>query len=103
MGHPAQSQISLSERLRGIEAEIAAGHAEAALPLCQELATQYPRALAVQRVLGEIYLAMRRPREALAALDRAITGDPEDARACCARAVIHQMHGDQMAALAWYR
>lgn len=101
MGHPAQT--SLSERLRGVEAEIAAGRAEAALPLCQELATQYPRALAVQRVLGEIYLAMRRPREALAALDRAITGDPEDARACCARAVIHQMHGDQKAALAWYR
>jgi tetratricopeptide (TPR) repeat protein len=101
MGHPAHT--SLSERLRSIETEIAAGRAEAALPLCQELATLYPRALAVQRVLGEIYLAMRRPREALAALDRAITGDPEDARACCARAVIHQMHGDQMAALAWYR
>ena len=69
----------------------------------RKCATLYPRALAVQRVLGEIYLALRRPREALAALDRALTGDPEDARACCARAIVHQMHGDQLAALAWYR
>lgn len=100
MGHPAQT--SLTERLRGVESEIAAGRAESVLPRCLELATLYPRALAVQRVLGEIYLAMRRPREALAALDRALAGDPEDARACCARAIVHQMHGDQMAALAWY-
>ncbi len=100
MGHPAH--ISLTDRLRGIESEIAAGRAESALPRCLDIATLYPRALAVQRVLGEIYLALRKPREALAALDRALTGDPEDARACCARAIVHQMHGDQLAALSWY-
>lgn len=101
MGQPGQT--SLSERLRTIEAEIAAGQTESALAHCQEVFAYYPRALAVQRVLGEIYLAQRKPREALGALDRALAGDPEDARACCARAIIHQMHGDQMAALAWYR
>ncbi|HET9111502.1 MAG TPA: tetratricopeptide repeat protein [Ktedonobacterales bacterium] len=101
MGQPGQT--SLSERLRSIEAEIAAGQAESALGRCQEIFAHYPRALAVQRVLGEIYLALRKPREALGALDRALAGDPEDARACCARAIIHQMHGDPAAALAWYR
>ncbi len=101
MGQPGQT--SLSERLRSIEAEIAAGQAESALAHCQEIFAQYPRALAVQRVLGEIYLALRKPREALGALDRALAGDPEDARACCARAIIHQMHGDPVAALSWYR
>ncbi|HEX8981837.1 MAG TPA: tetratricopeptide repeat protein [Ktedonobacterales bacterium] len=101
MGHPGQT--SLSERLRTIEAEIAVGQTDSALAHCQEVFAYYPRALAVQRVLGEIYLAQRKPREALGALDRALAGDPEDARACCARAIIHQMHGDQMAALAWYR
>ena len=50
MGQPGQT--SLSERLRSIEAEIAAGHAESALTRCQEIFAQYPRALAVQRVLG---------------------------------------------------
>lgn len=96
-------RTSLSESLRVVEAEIAAGRPEQALARCQELQTQYPRALPIQRVLGEIYLALRKPREALGALDRVLAGDPEDARACCARAIVHQMHGDTMAALAWYR
>ncbi|MGE5333904.1 MAG: tetratricopeptide repeat protein, partial [Nitrososphaerota archaeon] len=95
-------RTTLTERLRRAEAEIAAGRAEQALAYCQELQTAYPRALRVQRVLGQIYLALRRPREALAALDRALAGDPEDVRACCARALVHQMHGDDVAALAWY-
>ncbi len=103
-GHMAQpARTLLSESLRRVEAEIAAGHPDLALARCQELQTLYPRALAVHRVLGEIYLAQRKPREALGALDRALGGDPEDARACCARAIVHQMHGDSLAALAWYR
>jgi len=93
----------LSESLRTVETELAAGHAEQALALCQQVQSQYPRALAVQRVLGEVYLTLRKPREALGALDRSLAGDPEDARALCARAIIHQMHGDSAAALAWYR
>jgi predicted Zn-dependent protease len=52
---------------------------------CQELFAQYPRALAVQRVLGEAYLALHKPREALGALDRALAGNPEDARRSCRR------------------
>lgn len=96
-------RTTLTERLRRAETEIAAGRPEQALAYCQELQTAYPRALRVQRVLGEIYLALRRPREALAALDRALAGDPEDVRACCARALVHQMHGDNISALAWYR
>lgn len=96
-------RTTLTERLRRAETEIAAGRPEQALAYCQELQTAYPRALRVQRVLGEIYLALRRPREALAALDRALAGDPEDVRACCARALVHQMHGDNVSALAWYR
>jgi tetratricopeptide (TPR) repeat protein len=96
-------QATLSESLRKVEAEIAAGRPEQALALCQEVQSRYPRALAVQRVLGEAYLALRKPREALGALERALAGDPEDARALCARAVVYQMHGDSMAALAWYR
>ncbi|HEX6122899.1 MAG TPA: DUF6584 family protein, partial [Ktedonobacterales bacterium] len=97
------ARMALSESLRRVEAEIAAGHPDLALVRCQELQTLYPRALAVHRVLGEIYLSLRKPREALGALDRALGGDPEDARACCARAIVHQMHGDSLAALAWYR
>ncbi|HET8905446.1 MAG TPA: tetratricopeptide repeat protein [Ktedonobacterales bacterium] len=96
-------RTTLTERLRRAESEIAAGRPEQALANCQELQTAYPRALRVQRVLGEIYLALRRPREALAALDRALAGDPEDVRACCARALVHQIHGDDVSALAWYR
>lgn len=96
-------RTTLTERLRRAETEIAAGRPEQALAYCQELQTAYPRAVRVQRVLGEIYLALRRPREALAALDRAFAGDPEDVRACCARALVHQMHGDNISALAWYR
>lgn len=96
-------RTTLIERLRRVEAEIAAGRPEQALAYCQELQAAYPRALRVQRVLGEIYLALHRPREALAALDRTLAGDPEDVRACCARALVHQMHGDDTAALAWYR
>lgn len=96
-------RTTLTERLRRVEAEIAAGRPEQALAYCQELQAAYPRALRVQRVLGEIYLALHRPREALAALDRTLAGDPEDVRACCARALVHQMHGDDVSALAWYR
>ncbi|HET9978864.1 MAG TPA: DUF6584 family protein, partial [Ktedonobacterales bacterium] len=96
-------RTTLTERLRRVEAEIAAGRPEQALAACQELQTAYPRALRVQRTLGQIYLALRKPREALATLDRALAGDPEDVRACCARALVHQMHGDDSAALAWYR
>jgi tetratricopeptide (TPR) repeat protein len=95
--------MGLSDNLRNIEAEIAAGHPEKALTLCLELQTLYPRALAVQRVLGEAYLALRKPREALGALDRALAGNPEDARACCARAIVQQIHGDAASALKWYR
>jgi tetratricopeptide (TPR) repeat protein len=97
------TQMSLGESLRAIEAEIAAGRVESALAQCQEAQTNYPRALSVQRVLGETYLSLRKPREALAALERALAGDPEDARALCARALVHQMHGDAQAALQWYR
>ena len=93
----------LSERLRAVEAEIAAGRTDRALALAQELRAQYPRALAVLRVLGEVYLALRKPREALGALDRVLAGNPEDARACCARAIVQQIQGDSAAALAWYR
>ena len=96
-------RTTLTERLRRVEAEIAAGRPEQALATCQELQTAYPRALRVQRTLGQIYLALRKPREALATLDRALAGDPEDVRACCARALVHQMHGDDVSALAWYR
>lgn len=96
-------QTGLGEQLRKVEAELAAGHAEQALALCQEVQTRYPRALSVWRVSGEVYLTLRKPREALGALERALAGDPEDARALCARAIVHQMHGDTTAALAWYR
>lgn len=96
-------QTALSEGLRAVEAEIAAGRAERALELCQQLQTRYPRALHVQRVLGEAYLALRKPREALGALDRALAGNPEDARAYCARAIVQQIQGDSTAALGWYR
>ncbi len=96
-------QTILTESLGAIEAEIAAGQVERALARCQELQTHYPRALAVQRVLGEAWLALRKPREALGALDRTLAGNPEDVRACCARAIVHQMHGDAAAALSWYR
>lgn len=96
-------QTTLSERLRAVESEIAAGRPEAALELCRQVVTQYPRALAVQRVLGEVYLALRKPREALGALDRALEGNPEDARACCARAIVHQIHGNAGGALDLYR
>ncbi len=102
-GNGEMERTTLTERLRRVEAEIAAGRPEQALAYCQELQAAYPRALRVQRVLGEIYLALHRPREALAALDRTLAGDPEDVRACCARALVHQMHGDDTAALAWYR
>src|SRR5215472_9962038 len=95
--------MGLSDNLRNIEAEIAAGRPEQALTLCLELQTSYPRALALQRVLGEVYLTLRKPREALGALDRALAGNPEDARACCARAIVQQIQGDPLAALAWYR
>jgi tetratricopeptide (TPR) repeat protein len=95
--------MGLGDDLRNIEAEIAAGRPEQALTLCLELQTSYPRALALQRVLGEAYLALRKPREALGALDRALAGNPEDARACCARAIIQQIHGDAASALKWYR
>jgi Tfp pilus assembly protein PilF len=95
--------MGLSDNLRNIEAEIAAGRPEQALALCLELQTSYPRALAWQRVLGEAYLALRKPREALVALDRALAGNPEDARACCARAIVQQIHGDAASALKWYR
>ncbi len=96
-------QATLSESLRAVEAEIAAGQPEKALESCQQIAVRYPQALAVQRVLGEIYLALRKPREALGALDRALGGNPEDARACCARAIVHQIHGNSEGALAFYR
>ncbi len=96
-------QTALSEGLRAVEAEIAAGRAERALELCQQLQTRSPRALHVQRVLGEAYLALRKPREALGALDRVLAGNPEDARAYCARAIVQQIQGDPTAALGWYR
>jgi tetratricopeptide (TPR) repeat protein len=94
---------TLRDEVRAAEADIAAGRPEQALTRCQEMQARFPRALIVQRLLGETYLAMHKPREALGALERALEGDPEDARACCARALIHQIHGDSSAALAWYR
>ena len=96
-------QTALSESLRGVEAEIAARQPEQALMLAQDVQTRFPRALAAQRVIGEVYLALRKTREAIGALDRALAGDPEDARACCARAIVQQIQGDSMGALAWYR
>ena len=94
---------TLSDSLRAVEAEIAAGQPEHALALCHEIQSQHPRALAVQRVLGEIYLALRKTRDAIGALDRALAGNPEDARACCARAIVQQIQGDSAGALGWYR
>jgi tetratricopeptide (TPR) repeat protein len=94
---------TLRDEARAAEADLASSRPEQALARCQHLQTRYPRALVVQRLLGEAYLALRKPREALGALERALAGDPEDARACCARALIHQLHGDSTAALAWYR
>jgi len=102
-GSRPMGQTALGEGLRKVEAEMAAGRPEQALALSQEMQAHYPRALAVQRALGEVYLKLRKQREALGALERALAGDPEDARALCARAVIHEMHGDSMSALAWYR
>ncbi|MGZ3598930.1 MAG: tetratricopeptide repeat protein [Ktedonobacterales bacterium] len=96
-------QTTLSESLRAVEAEIAAGRPDRAMALGLEIQSRYPRALAVQRVIGEIYLAQRKTREAIGALDRALAGNPEDARACCARAIVQQIHGNSMAALDWYR
>ena len=96
-------QTGLRDSLRAVEAEIAAGRADQALARVQEVQARYPRALPVQRVLGEVYLAMRKSREALGALDRALAGNPEDARACCARSIVNQIQGDTLAALAWYR
>lgn len=96
-------QTALSDSLRVIEAKIAAGQAEEALTLAQEVQARYPRALAVQRVLGEAYLALRKPREALGALGRTLAGNPEDARACCARAIVQQLQGDPISSLGWYR
>jgi tetratricopeptide (TPR) repeat protein len=103
VGSGQMADTTLRDEVQAAEAEIAAGHPEQALARCQKLQDSYPRALIIQRVLGEIYLAQRKPREALAALERVLTGDPEDARACCTRALIHQLHGDANAALAWYR
>ncbi|HEU5440939.1 MAG TPA: tetratricopeptide repeat protein [Ktedonobacterales bacterium] len=97
------SQSALSEGLRAVETEIAAGRSDRALELCQQLTTRFPRALAAQRALGEVFLTLRKPREALGALDRALAGNPEDARAYCARAIVQQIQGDPTAALAWYR
>jgi tetratricopeptide (TPR) repeat protein len=97
------AETTLREEIQAAEREIAAGHPEAALERCQQLQGRFPRALVIQRVLGEVYLAQRKAREALAVLERALEGDPEDARACCARALVHQIHGDSSAALAWYR
>lgn len=96
-------QTALSDSVRAIEAEIAAGRPDRALALCQDAQAAHPRALAVLRVMGEVYLAMRKTREAVGALDRALAGNPEDARACCARAIVQQIQGDSMGALAWYR
>lgn len=96
-------RTALRDSLRGAEAEIAAGHPEQALARVQEVQARYPRALPVQRVLGEVYLALRKSREALGSLDRALAGNPEDARACCARSIVNQIQGDTLAALAWYR
>ena len=96
-------QTGLRDSLRAVEADIAAGRLEQALARVQEVQTRYPRALPVQRVLGEVYLALRKSREALGALDRALAGNPEDARACCARSIVNQIQGDTLAALAWYR
>jgi len=89
--------------LRAVETEIAAGRPEQALRLCQDVQSRFPRSLHVQQVLGEVYLALRKTREAVAALDRALAGNPEDARACCARAIVQQIQGDSLGALAWYR
>jgi tetratricopeptide (TPR) repeat protein len=97
------ADTTLHDEIQAAEAEIATGHPEAALERCQQLQARFPRALVIQRVLGETYLAQRKAREALAVLERALEGDPEDARACCARALVHQIHGDSSAALAWYR
>jgi tetratricopeptide (TPR) repeat protein len=94
---------ALRDEVRAAEEEIAGGHPDQALGRCQQLQIRYPRALVIQRVIGEAYLALRKPREALAALERCLAGDPEDVRACCARAVVHEIHGDSVAALAWYR
>ncbi|MGH2486260.1 MAG: tetratricopeptide repeat protein, partial [Ktedonobacterales bacterium] len=96
-------RTALRDSLRGAEAEIAAGHPEQALARVQEVQARFPRALPVQRVLGEVYLALRKSREALGSLDRALAGNPEDARACCARSIVNQIQGDTLAALAWYR
>ena len=96
-------QTALSDSVRAIEAEIAAGRPERALALCQDAQTRYPRSLAILRVMGEVYLAMRKTREAVGALDRALAGNPDDARACCGRAIVQQIQGDSMGALAWYR
>jgi tetratricopeptide (TPR) repeat protein len=102
-GSADMADTTLREEIQAAEREIAAGHPEAALERCQQLQSRFPRALVIQRVLGEVYLAQRKAREALAVLERALEGDPEDARACCARALVHQIHGDSSAALAWYR
>ena len=96
-------ETALRDRVRAAEADIANGRPDRALAHCQALQARYPRALNVQRLLGEVYLAMNRPDDALRAMERVLAADPDDARACCARAIAHQMRGDRSTALTWYR
>lgn len=96
-------QITLRDRIQQIEDAISAGQIEDAMSTCQRILAQYPDALEIQRLLGEVNLAQGRLDEAQQTFDWILVNDPENVLVYCDRALICEHNSDIDIALDCYQ
>lgn len=97
------AQTLLRDYLQETEDRISAKRFDDALERCQRVLGQFPEALEVQRLLGEIYLAQGQLEEAQQIFDWVLTNDPENVVVYCDRALISERMSDVDTALDCYQ
>ncbi len=97
------AQTTLSDYLRETEDAMTAGRIDDALARCELVLAQFPEALEVQRLLGEVYLAQNRLEEAQQFFDWILTNDPENVQVYCNRALVCERMYDVDTALDCYQ
>jgi tetratricopeptide (TPR) repeat protein len=97
------AQTMLRDYLQETEDAISNGRYEDALARCQHILDQFPDALEVQRLVGEVYLAQGQLDEAQQSFDWVLTNDPENVIVYCDRALVCERRADYDTALDCYQ
>lgn len=97
------AQITLSDYLQQTEDAISSSRVDDALTRCQFMLSNFPEALEIQRLLGEVYLIQGRMEEAQQIFDWILTNDPEHVLAYCNRAHLSELLSEYDIALDCYQ